>query len=947
MNKRLYALFLAVILIAQSICVVSAVDVEDAEYDHLNKKITTFIKGNLLPVSEETQQPAEQNDSYDYAYEKLLALGILSGGGNQNINSENPLTRLEFLNIIMNCMGTEYAGGMETGFYDVPADHEYSGLINTASAYGIIRGSNGFFRPDEPITYLEAIVMAVRAYGYEFDASDAGGFESGYITAAIKCDLIEGAEKVDYSLPADKKKAYRLVLNMAEKEGASVIHYTETGSYYAKPDYEITMLEHYLGYAYSEGVVSTVGASGLYANTNESNDTVIVNNVRMKGDYAGCIELLGTYSKAWYEPESGEIIYIEVIDKKNDIITIDASDALGLDGGKYRFYKDGREKSVSVTDNPYVIYNGRLASADIENLYTPEQGSVTLINNNGESKYNVIIIESYFDITVGTVNAENKMVYDVNSSEITAVDNKLINEGKSPSGIIKSVQMDEEKNDGVISIVNEQGKEIYIGMLSQNDILTVKKSADDKIIYAYTSSKAVSGKITAVYEEEGNTFVTVNGEKYEVTDKCKTVFGDALIPNSDVVLRINKFGKAAAVAGMLVTDDGMQYGYVIKYLVDEESGDEPQVIIRFLKADGNITSCYLPEKCTIDGSMKKEAAKQKEALDLAIADDISRVIKYKLNEASEITEIDTKYFNQMSEIKETSLKTIREANNSAICYKGNGSFNEQFWIDTNNVVIFAINNAEDDETKKYCVRKSGIFTNGSSYDVSAYTSSDSYVADVVVTLTSSSGEAVSSSQLAILSDIRQVWGDGEMMYEFSAYINGAEKNVKCEAETFEEAELVIGDIIRYDSYDDTVTGIIEKVYDSVKQEFPKNTNTDLNNGYTNKTHNMNSSWRDQNFLVRKGFVYDIKGEYFSFVLTDDISTMATFDPLENLSDLVVTKMNANVSVYKMEDGKLTVTGGSVKDLKPYVDCQNGCNAVIFRSYWMQPQQFIIIERDGE
>ena len=191
MKKELYAIFLAITILMQSVCCIAlAEEPEDKEYEHLDKKITTFIKGNILPPSEDFMIDGQQS-SYDYSYEKLFALGILDGGGNQNVSTDAPLTRIEFLNIIMSCMGISNIRNCETGFSDVPATHEFSGIINIARSYGIVVGSDGLFRPDVPITYIEAIVMAVRAFGHDIEAKQSGGFETGYITTAAKYDLLD------------------------------------------------------------------------------------------------------------------------------------------------------------------------------------------------------------------------------------------------------------------------------------------------------------------------------------------------------------------------------------------------------------------------------------------------------------------------------------------------------------------------------------------------------------------------------------------------------------------------------------------------------------------------------------------------------------------------------------------------------------------------------------
>ena len=943
MKKELYAIFLAIVLLIQSagyIAIAEEVAPEDREYDHLNKQITTFIKGNLLPPSEDGFTVEGDNTNYDYAYEKLLALGILDGSGNQSLSSENPLTRIEFLNIIMSCMGISGIANAETGFIDVSAEHEHSGIINVARSYGIVKGSGGFFRPDAPVTYAEAIVMAVRAFGHGLEADAAGGFEAGYIAIAMKYDLLTGIDSVDYFSTTDKKEAYRLILNLVEADELSVLQVKKDGVYYVNPGYNTTMLEHYWDFEYSEGVVTSVGLSGLYSDTNDNPDVVVINNLKLLGDYSQCVDLLGMYSKAWYDPDTSEIIFIEALEKRNLVMTIDSKDAVGLSSGSFRYFDGNREKSIPVIRNPYVIYNGRLASSSIENLYTPDQGTVTFINNTGSGAYNIIKIESYTDMVVGMINSNDMIVYDAYSSQITELDNTLINSSKKPSGYEKAIELNSDKMMDGLSIVNDLHKEIYFGMLSENDVITIKKSIDSKLVYVYVSSNTVKGRIGEIYESDGKRYVRVNGKEYKLTERCKELCKDSIQLNADVILRLNKFGNVVAIGTADGVENGMQYAYVIRTFIEEMAADGPLMYLRLLKADGKIANFALSEKCRIDGAVKKEADKQEDAFELGVVDDNSRVIRYELDDDSCIKTIDTEYCAD-SESEESTIKALRKVNGTEITFKDTGMFDEQVWIDHDNTIVFAINSSNTvAESEKYRVMKTSLFKNDDKYDVNAYTSNDSYVADVITTNLATE-ETVSDRQLAIVSKIGQVWGDGELMAQFKVYVNGAEKTITCDAEEFAKHNIVVGDIIRYDAVDDVILGTIEKVYDSITKTFPVNTDAG-----TNGFANTSSSYRAGDFLVRKGFVYDVKGEYFSFVLTDDVNDLATFNPKTDLSDMVVTKMNSAVSIYKMDSKGLTVTTGSIKDLKPYVDCGNSCNAVIYRSMWMQPQQFIIIE-DGE
>lgn len=62
----------------------------------------------------------------------------------------------------------------ESPFYDVPADDSYAPYIILCSELGIIAGDgNGYFRPEESLSYEEGIKLLVSCLGYDIAAQNA------------------------------------------------------------------------------------------------------------------------------------------------------------------------------------------------------------------------------------------------------------------------------------------------------------------------------------------------------------------------------------------------------------------------------------------------------------------------------------------------------------------------------------------------------------------------------------------------------------------------------------------------------------------------------------------------------------------------------------------------------------------------------------------------------
>lgn len=135
-------------------------------------------------------------DTADYAeaVSVLNNMGIMVGDEQGNFNPNKTVTRAEMAAIICRMIGeTENFGTDGTQFSDVLSTHWANSFIIKASSLGIIGGyEDGTFRPDETVTYAQALTMVVRAMGLEDRALEAGGYPDGYIKIANENGLAGG-----------------------------------------------------------------------------------------------------------------------------------------------------------------------------------------------------------------------------------------------------------------------------------------------------------------------------------------------------------------------------------------------------------------------------------------------------------------------------------------------------------------------------------------------------------------------------------------------------------------------------------------------------------------------------------------------------------------------------------------------------------------------------------
>ena len=115
------------------------------------------------------------------AAQRLLSFGVIEGFPGGDLGLTRDITRAEFARISVLAQGLGEAAsalqGTITPFSDVGTNLWFTGWINVASAHGIVRGyPDGTFRPNNNITYAEAVTMILRTLGYNDNLPGAWPF---------------------------------------------------------------------------------------------------------------------------------------------------------------------------------------------------------------------------------------------------------------------------------------------------------------------------------------------------------------------------------------------------------------------------------------------------------------------------------------------------------------------------------------------------------------------------------------------------------------------------------------------------------------------------------------------------------------------------------------------------------------------------------------------------
>ena len=89
--------------------------------------------------------------------------GIINGYEDGTFKPKNHVTRAELAKMLTEVFGlTSKEGAVK--FKDVQTDNWHSKYVDLVSAAGFMTGTNGEFRPNEPVTREEAVYALAKAY---------------------------------------------------------------------------------------------------------------------------------------------------------------------------------------------------------------------------------------------------------------------------------------------------------------------------------------------------------------------------------------------------------------------------------------------------------------------------------------------------------------------------------------------------------------------------------------------------------------------------------------------------------------------------------------------------------------------------------------------------------------------------------------------------------------
>ncbi len=764
--------------------------------------------------AEEAETIEEVRDITQTEEDFLLYLGIIRTPGP---HQEAEITRGGLAQQASRLAALPEYTGTDKFFTDVPETHKNYKEIYAMASAGILSGDgNGQFRPDDPVTANEICKVLSVILGYDV----VGHYES-YTAVANRIGLLDGVEITGNVTVGQMLK---MILNALDLPMMEQVTFGDKDEYKVQDGY--TALECYHGLVKQRGIVE-----GAYGTRLSDSDSSIGQNQLLIGGrvyvYENTDGLLGreiVYYSQRDKMTGGtkqKIEFLYVDEERNNYLELDGKVIDGLDENYFVYFEGSKEKKVQVSTTMDVLLNGVAYPEYKPEDLKPDCGTVTLIDNNDDSIYDVILIDEYTFMMVESVDKEQGVIY-----------------GKYPTNSTVGAQNQEE----LYQVYMEAGIVGELGFLIPGDVIAVRTSKNTKgarVITVNYLGEGVTGVLEGVYKDT----YTISGVAYEITG--------ATVMDEDPYLlgqTVTVYTHDGHCAGVIHPDnDGYKFGYLIDAKV-KESAFSGTLQVRIVNQSRELLELATPKKFMLDESEYTDASRAltqlqtaadkrifatdlKTAIDAGNANTVSRTdvktlhsygmltqlksgeanfplsqpVRYRVNDEGALTHLDT--INKGANETEQSLTPYQRdggtdyAEMEAAMYSSN---DRGFYIYDGNGTTFAnlINTSNVlmppcDERDKVEYYGTGSITNESYCAVEVYSVNDYCMARYAVVYNKIHTAVYEENGIYILGDIEKSLNEEGDVVRKATFLGYNGPYVRVLSKDIDDSTIAVGDVVRF------------------------------------------------------------------------------------------------------------------------------------------------------
>lgn len=739
------------------------------------KKIISLLLMICIALSGIVFAYAENDESVvvtSYEVRLLKAIGIYDVDFPE---FENLVTRSDLALYVSRLYGNKFVMMSHTGrFSDVDKDDKFMSAVEFLSSNGILSGTgNGIFMPGRPAEVTEAVKVLVDVLGYRYMANVNGGYPTGYMVAANQINLLNGLSDLSGYINGETfaKLLYNaLEIDIAQSSGITI---TESGYGDNIDVYEgVNLLSENFDIYRLDGRVDATPMIALKGDRADEGKIVINGKTLFCNDSA-YYDYLGYTLECLYriDKETGKnyLIFAEPLDTKT--MSFVGNDLIKLRGLLLDYYDEnnGKSKTTAISPDANIIFNFEKVDLKTEYFEKP-YSKIDLIDNDSDSKIDVILIEEYDSITAGNIGKSSYVVFDKDD-------------------ITKSLSLKEELYDRIL-LVDEGGAEISFDSIAAGNTITYVIGG--KIIKGYVSTNLAVGVIESECTT-GNLHEYTIGGNVHVTSPLISVSGSMV--GKPVTMHIDVFGNVACIIEGIA--DGLLPGFLI---ASGRAGGafNTDYFFEIFTSDGDETVYKAADRVKLNGTNVK-----KENLPESLTQSI---IVYSLNSDGYINVIEQPVAKDSS--YEDGRLMISYPEKRSYAYLTNKTFDSQcvvgeqtkyFSIEKVDINNDGVGDVYDTSTLRCCNKN--YFVDRTYYTVEGYSLTKESEAAVAILHIGASSDSISIGyNLMVVDEVRLISVDGEATYKVKGFERGNTLEFGVDddyLDEFDSLNIEKGDVVRY------------------------------------------------------------------------------------------------------------------------------------------------------
>ncbi len=480
-------------------------------------------------ADEAVAEPAPVSEQFINNTEMLKALGI--GDFTSKVPTDK-VKRGEFAQIMAGLLNAGDSKVENLPFLDIDKTSEYYNAICAVYSYGIMNGVSATqFDTEGYITYEQAIKCMVGVLGY---GDIAFKYPEDYINIALRLKILKnlGTDSNNFTW----EKVLQLVVNSFDVSIMTIHSVGEDSAEY-RPDDKKTILGVYHNIYKSKGQVTDNGITTITGQPVHGRDYMVVNNIAGRVGDEKLREAIGRTVEFYYQADGTVTTILYFLPDNSSAELVLNADDLAKDSQNFTktniVYYNESGKAINAKINQYadMIYNGKSFPTFLVQDMKIDAGTITLIDNDNDKVYDLLIVDEYRDFIVTAVDTtdmfisdENGNIYSYNPEKVHAY------------------------------FYNANLEEADIAEFVNGYIVSLSESKDGEYRKFVVSSKSATGTVDGFEEDEdGNVTISIEGVPYKYAPTfLENIAGsirDEFFPKmgNNVKVYLNYEGKIASI----------------------------------------------------------------------------------------------------------------------------------------------------------------------------------------------------------------------------------------------------------------------------------------------------------------------------------------------------------------------------------------------------------------